>query len=880
MGEAYPLDRVIKKVDNKTRANAEDEKLVIIDRITGKGKRSIFARDLEYFIVSNNKNDSNYAESIFEYQIKDFETELNLVFTVKYQVHCEPGNEVQVAEVLWDNTHPGAELERLIKKFISDFFNYKDDVASIIKNSSEVMKKLRQFVTEKVEKDICLNARLGISLGQENDLENSNTSLISPYFPVKLLDYPEPLDLKFELELSCTGEVILPYTVEKLKKTVQEKIKKYLFDKSSAEEFFGELNTTLRQRIISYLNDELASFGRQVVNLSLTSGVTQGLVEPSFQTYCEVPWQIQEEQIKIKSRVLMVLDSVGKYGMRGYPNLQRWFEKNLYSVVQFALFNKNYIDILDDFSSVEDEIEEAIKEQVKTIGYIIQKFTFELDIKKYEVEHFFDLQYQVSCLAKQDTVKINNHVQMILDSSGKYIKAGSPDLKTWVENNLEVVVKQVLFSKNYTDILMHFTPIQEEIKSKVENLAKDIGYSVQHIASIPDMKALELRKYFSIEVKGEDFETKQSGVIVGLSIIVDAKIEDLKQIEGLISSQIDVKDEIQKAIYRVTRSFLHTVEPERFYMRFFHTDDDHKEESYSLEREIGRIIKEELQSDPFYATVKNVTPKPLETEITKRYKELQGKICPFVFEVETVKGGGSTKFRGNIQVNAVNKDMWSLFQSQVSNLKDIKSSFEEHMKVQLHTTGLGALQYRERKDREQLEYAFNQWGSDYIKNTFGLEISVTNVARDLTGLDRIETKERDIALKVKEKQLEQMSREIFAPFEESERNFKLGESIRAQVNEATESRLSELLKMRKTLALTGGNEEEIKNIDREIHDIENMASSSMPKAIEKFMELETLDSKASFSEIVEKEGLFDRKDPEPSQNKELRRIQLEEVNDE
>ena len=36
-------------------------------------KRSIFARDLEYFIVSNNKNDSNYAESIFEYQIKDFE---------------------------------------------------------------------------------------------------------------------------------------------------------------------------------------------------------------------------------------------------------------------------------------------------------------------------------------------------------------------------------------------------------------------------------------------------------------------------------------------------------------------------------------------------------------------------------------------------------------------------------------------------------------------------------------------------------------------------------------------------------------------------------------------------------------------------------------
>ena len=55
--------------------------------------------------------------------------------------------------------------------------------------------------------------------------------------------------------------------------------------------------------------------------------------------------------------------------------------------------------------------------------------------------------------------------------------------------------------------------------------------------------------------------------------------------------------------------------------------------------------------------------------------------------------------------------------------------------------------------------------------------------------------------------------------------------------------------MRKTLALTGSNEEEIKNIERKIYNIErkiynieNMASSSIPKAIEKFMELETLDS--------------------------------------
>ena len=66
MGEVYPLDRVIKKVD-RSKATPDEGRLVIIDRSTGKEKRSLFARDLEYFVVANNKNDSNYAESSFEH---------------------------------------------------------------------------------------------------------------------------------------------------------------------------------------------------------------------------------------------------------------------------------------------------------------------------------------------------------------------------------------------------------------------------------------------------------------------------------------------------------------------------------------------------------------------------------------------------------------------------------------------------------------------------------------------------------------------------------------------------------------------------------------------------------------------------------------------
>lgn len=752
MGEVYPLDSLIKKVNSKTRANNQNEKLVIIDTNSGKEKRSFFARDVEYFLVANTKGSRNYADNSFCHELSDFETDFNLELRVNYRVSCEPGNEVQVAEALWDNIHPGAELERQIKKYIDDFFSYsdEDEIANIISNYSEVIRRLKQNISQKISREIGLNVRLKISFDKEDNLRN--VRIASPHFPVQFRDYPEQLDLKFELELSVSesskiNAILKPVQADKLEKIVQNEIKRYLLENTSVEEFYGELDTTLRQNIIWHLDKVLADCGRQVAHLSLKNEITS------------LP-----------------------------------------------------------------------------------------------IEDFFEIEHEVRCYAQEEQVIVKNHVQMMPESIGKYRMAKSPNLKRWVEKNLDTVIKSILFDKKYVDVLLDFYPIRGEIKDEIVKRAETIGYSVKHIASVPNLEPLSLQKEFSLEVE-DIFETKQEKVKVKLSIIVNAKIDDLTKIKNLLNSRVDVKASMRDDIERVTRSFLHTIEPERFYMRFFYTDDEHPEEEFSVEKEIEKIIKEELEGDYFHAKVKSVTPKPIETEVTQRVTELQGKLCPFEFEVTSLKGGEPVKFQGDIQVETIHKDRWLIFQSRKYELEEIKNNFEKHIKAKLATINQQALQYEEGKDKDALETLLNKWGNNYIIEQFGLEVRIVNVSRKLTSLDRIKNQRYGLGVRVEQEKLKEREYIVLAPFIKRELDYKYIQEIESKLDEAKKLELDQLLTRRRTLKLREGNEEELANIDRQIYEIEQIATQSSTKITESedyLLESETSGSgETSFSEIAE-----------------------------
>jgi hypothetical protein len=554
------------------------------------------------------------------------------------------------------------------------------------------------------------------------------------------------------------------------------------------------------QEIIEKANKLMFKFLQDpVINMGKVS------VEPLFETDCEVSCRIQEKLLTIKNHVVMALENIGKYRVNGSPNLNVWVEKTLDVVVKPILFEKTYANMLVNFPPIAKEIKDAMIKRAETIGYSIKTITSIPDRQLEPIERFYEINHEVSCQAQEEEVTIKNRVLMTLENDEKYILRGSPDLKRWVEENLNKIIKFVLFNKRYLDVLLDFPPIGEEIQDAIAEQAEAIGYTVKHTAFVPETEPLKLTKDFSLKVEKDNFETKTSQVMVRLEIIVDAKIEDLKKIEGLINSRVDVKYEMQKAVERVARAFLHTIEPERFYMRFEYTDDEHPEEEYSLEEEIENCVKNTLESEPFYANVRSVTPNFLETEITRRYKKLQGenKICPFKFEVVSLKGGEPVTFQGDIQVERVHKDMWLIFQSRKYELEQIKNALENHLKAQLETCSSEVLQYETSEDRERLQSALNTWGNNYTIEQFGLVVSIKNVSRKSTELERIKNEKYQLDLKLEKERLEEQTRKMFAP----------------------------LLKQLDAPALGKGNEQEIKRIDDKISEPQSSGDVPLVSAV-------------------------------------------------
>ena len=225
-----------------------------------------------------------------------------------------------------------------------------------------------------------------------------------------------------------------------------------------------------------------------------------------------------------------------------------------------------------------------------------------------------------------------------------------------------------------------------------------------------------------------------------------------------------------------------------------------EEENQKLRDENNR-----LKGEPFYANVRSVTPKFLETEITRRYKKLQGenKICPFKFEVVSLRGGEPVTFQGDIQVERVHKDMWLIFQSRKYELEQIKNALENHLKAQLESCSSEVLQYETSEDRERLQSALNTWGNNYTIEQFGLVVSIKNVSRKSTERDRIKNEKYQLDLKLEKERLEEQKRKIFAP----------------------------LLKQLDAAALGKGNEQEIKQIDDKISEPQSSGDVPLVSAV-------------------------------------------------
>lgn len=329
---------------------------------------------------------------------------------------------------------------------------------------------------------------------------------------------------------------------------------------------------------------------------------------------------------------------------------------------------------------------------------------------------------------------IKNSVMLLLRDAARYRRAASPPLREWLQEKLDAAIPLLLFDTRYIDLLIGFEPIKQAIKETLRVEAEAIGHEIKQFITGPDLPDVRLREPFEIDTVGA-FETALRGVEVKLQVVVSARIPDLKRIEGFLNRRQDVKRLMEEAIHTELRRELHGMDPERIYMRFTHADPARHPGEQPVQEELRELVRARLADREFHADVISVNVKIVETRLIERFNQLQGSICPFEVEVASFHGGSPVVFRGEFRVINVHPDGWHNFQLLDADLAAIRRHLQTHLLTRLQTLHSEELSYRKDDKRVILEALVTAAATRYVADAFGLSIEVTNVHRDLTGIE-------------------------------------------------------------------------------------------------------------------------------------------------
>jgi hypothetical protein len=328
----------------------------------------------------------------------------------------------------------------------------------------------------------------------------------------------------------------------------------------------------------------------------------------------------------------------------------------------------------------------------------------------------------------QDIV-INNKVLLMLNDLARYRRAGSLPLEEWLQKKLNEAIPQLLFDTRYIDLLINFQPVEDRIKEALRDEAAAIGYEIKQFVTVPDLEPIQLRNNFEIRIE-EGFETALRGVDVKLQVVVTARIPRLEAIEDLLNRRQDVRRMMADSLNAALRQTLHEMDPERIYMRFNHSDRGERPVQDELKDLLGARLKSE-----FHAEIIGIAIKMAETKLIERFRRLQERICSFAVQVTSYHGGPAVVFLGDFRVLDVHPQGWHTFQLHDFGLDHIQEQLQKHLLSELQPLYSQRLRYREKVDHNEVKADLTKAATEYVADEFGLTIQITNVRRELTGIE-------------------------------------------------------------------------------------------------------------------------------------------------
>jgi hypothetical protein len=342
-------------------------------------------------------------------------------------------------------------------------------------------------------------------------------------------------------------------------------------------------------------------------------------------------------------------------------------------------------------------------------------------------------QVDVACTVREypNPVTIGSRVRIRVVNLVQYRAQGSPDLRTWLRDTLHRLVPEALFEARYTDLLVCFDVWEERIKGAVRATAEEIGCDISQFVTDPDLPQKVLVKPFVLRVEGA-FGTRLAGVEAKLEVVVTARIPQVEDIAALLGREPDIPRAMEKAIDTTLAAHMHTLHPERFYMRFGLADPErHAEETHSVEGELVRLVEQRLTGGEFHADVLSTVVKIVETDLIRRFRELQEATPSIVVRVEPLETE-TVEFIAELRVVGVHRDGWSRLRVQTGGIEQITDKVRDRVDTVLHTLATHELLYMTEVQRVALETHVSRSVLEYAAGQFGVAVRLLNLRRRLT----------------------------------------------------------------------------------------------------------------------------------------------------
>jgi hypothetical protein len=458
-----------------------------------------------------------------------------------------------------------------------------------------------------------------------------------------------------------------------------------------------------------------------------------------------------DEELNIKFDIDLSLDEDNE--INAIIHYSEIFELENYIQTKIENFILNKVNlhkfIFNLNNTVKDELRKELDSLLAKKGRKIARFKlkynkadFKFDIPKEFIKFDIPVFSEIQDYTKK--IEIKHLLQLQLDDIAKYIKmVKNKNLEGWIKEHLENITSKILFSYKYVKILTDFSKdkknriILNDIKTEIEEIIEQSGYSVQYIMVDPNLKPLKLKSDgFRINEEAS-FKTFDNTVPVKLNIVITGTITDLTKIIPNLTPETKIENEIWKSVRIEIENEMHKVDPERFYMPFNFEDFNEVDTiEERLRKSVSKKLKEKFSVDENH----EIVIKTLDTKISDRFKALKNG-NPYYLDVEVITmNSQKLVFRIRFNIERVAKEGWNTFlskkfESNIEEIERIKETLSEDIESRLKSISSGDLSHGDYETKDLISEVI-QRSEDLIIEIFGLKMEITFLRRDETHAEK------------------------------------------------------------------------------------------------------------------------------------------------